>query len=331
MNLHRVLFLILLAPSLFAQISGTFNGDQVFSQRVSLGGNLTVNGKAQFLAGIETATGYGPGGITINGDAAIASVAGPESRRLRSIVVNGKLDLSCDAYATEDVHVTGALTIAPGTSKITARSITIDGDLILSTVGNVKIETTSGSLTIRGRIRGPGGIVGQGLLEVTINGGFFRFDGAKDANVTLSTTTNPISPKVVLNRLVNLSARIVVNDTPVIIGFVINGEGAKKLLVRAVGPTLTQFGVSGVMEDPKLSVTSMGRPTSVDINDWGDFRDKAALVAATTATGAFALPEGSKDAAALVDATPGLYTVMISKNSARGGEVIVEIYEVPEP
>ncbi|MCX6952940.1 MAG: hypothetical protein NTV51_12360 [Verrucomicrobia bacterium] len=320
------------ATSASAQISGVFNGDQSFTQRVSLGGNLTVQGSAIFQNGIETATGYGPASLTVNGNATIAVAAGPEFRRLKSIVVNGKLDLSCDAVVTEDITVSGSLQLNGGSKLISARSITINGDLLLPVGGTVRLETTGGSLTIRGRIRGPAVATTRSQLEVSITGGFFRFDGLRDANVDLASSTSSISPKVVLNRLINLSMMLTLTgDSSATMGFVVGGQGEKNILVRAVGPGLSQFRVSGVMDDPKVEVTR-GGITGIKSNDWGENpATRDAVRAAMAACGAFALPEGSKDAAVLMTMTPGECTVTVSRNSGAAGSVLVEVYEVPEP
>src|SRR6185295_15976817 len=59
-------------------------------------------------------------------------------------------------------------------------------------------------------------------------------------------------------RLTNVSARNrsgTGNDI-LIAGFTISGTGSKNLLIRAVGPTLASFGVTGTLADPKLEVFS---------------------------------------------------------------------------
>ena len=64
-------------------------------------------------------------------------------------------------------------------------------------------------------------------------------------------------------RLVNLATRAQAgNGTPLIAGLVTKGAGAKNYLIRAVGPTLEQFGVQNPLRDPTLAVpgtSSAGR------------------------------------------------------------------------
>lgn len=108
-------------------------------------------------------------------------------------------------------------------------------------------------------------------------------------------------------------------------GFVIAGEGPKQLLIRAVGPGLTQFGVTGVLADPQLSVVPLGKdfPVATSDNWLSDLRP------AFVAVGAFPLPPDSKDAAVLVRLPPGGYTVLVSGVGGTTGTALVEIYDVP--
>jgi hypothetical protein len=127
-------------------------------------------------------------------------------------------------------------------------------------------------------------------------------------------------------KLVNLSARFQVGtgDNILIAGFVLSGSGTKQVLIRAVGPTLTNYGVSGVLADPQLSVFDGGTAVASN-NDWSD-----SLSPTFTALGAFALNVGSKDAALLVTLQTGKpYTVQVSGVGNTTGEALVEIYALP--
>lgn len=127
-------------------------------------------------------------------------------------------------------------------------------------------------------------------------------------------------------RLVNLSARNFVGTGAdvLIAGFTLNGGGSKQLLIRAVGPTLSQFGVSGPLVDPRLTLfTSSGVPLAENDN-WD-----ASVASTFTQVGAFALPAGSRDAALLVTLNGGAaYTVQVSGANGATGEALIEIYEV---
>jgi hypothetical protein len=127
-------------------------------------------------------------------------------------------------------------------------------------------------------------------------------------------------------RLVNVSARNIAGtgDDILIAGFTISGTGTKKLLVRAVGPTLAAFGVTGTLNDPKLEIFT-GAGVKVAENDTWD----PALAATFSAVGAFQLVPGSKDAALLTTLPAGGYTVQVRGADGGTGEALVELYEVP--
>ena len=128
-------------------------------------------------------------------------------------------------------------------------------------------------------------------------------------------------------RLVNVSARnqVGTGDNILIFGFFIDGTGSKNVLIRAVGPRLTDLGVTGVLADPRFDVFRAGVAAPVAGNDNWD----ASLASTFSAVGAFALNPGSRDAALVTALTPGSYTVQVSGVNATSGEALVEIYEVP--
>ena len=109
-------------------------------------------------------------------------------------------------------------------------------------------------------------------------------------------------------------------------GFVIRGNLAKQLLIRAVGPGLTQFGVGGMLADPQLQVIPAGQAAAIASNDnWGG---SATLKSAFTQAGAFIIADTSKDAAVLVSLAPGGYTVVVSGVGNTTGNALVEIYDL---
>lgn len=128
----------------------------------------------------------------------------------------------------------------------------------------------------------------------------------------------------------NLSARmrLASGGSPVVVGAVLAGEGNATLLVRAVGPGLAGFGVSGVLADPRLTVFGAnGSPISTNDN-WESEAGGAAVREAAAQAGAFALAPGAADAAALVRVGAGALTVQVTWSTGEGGVVLVELYTV---
>ena len=128
------------------------------------------------------------------------------------------------------------------------------------------------------------------------------------------------------SRLVNISTRSLVQtgDNVQIAGFVIGGSAPKRVLVRAAGPTLqTLFGLTGVLDDPSIEVRDTRTGAVVAGNDDWD----ASLAATFAAVGAFAWPQGSKDAALLMTLPPGGYTAIVRGRDSATGIALVEVYD----
>jgi hypothetical protein len=133
-------------------------------------------------------------------------------------------------------------------------------------------------------------------------------------------------------RIKNLSTRALAgaDSEALIVGFSISGSQARKVLIRAVGPTLRNFGISSSVDDPTLTLYQMQDGKSLELgrnDDWEDFGAGPAASAAFAAVGAFALPTGSRDAALVLWLEPGLYSAMMQ---AKAGKAlgIVEVYEL---
>ena len=110
-----------------------------------------------------------------------------------------------------------------------------------------------------------------------------------------------------------------------ILGFVLTGNGAKTLLIRAVGPSLVDYKVTGWLEDPVLTIYQGSNPI-LTVDDWGDAPDPSALAATMNSAGAFPLVAGSTDAAVVVSLMPGLYTALARGKGTSTGKVLVEVY-----
>lgn len=132
-------------------------------------------------------------------------------------------------------------------------------------------------------------------------------------------------------RLINLSARSHAGVTTgtLIAGFVVADPGA--FLVRGVGPTLSQFGVSTPLATPTLRLTKANGTLLGENRGWStlDTAGKTLLVDAATQAGAFPLRDGSADAALVAQLDAGGYTALIS--SADEGEALAELYVMPPP
>ncbi|MDP3073238.1 MAG: Ig-like domain-containing protein [Opitutaceae bacterium] len=114
-----------------------------------------------------------------------------------------------------------------------------------------------------------------------------------------------------------------------IAGFVVNGAVSRRMLIRGIGPTLTSFGVPGVLADPFITLTEQSTGRVIRTNDnWASGEDAGVIAQAAVSAGAFALGNASRDSAMIVMLAPGAYTVTLSGVNNGTGVGIVEVYDV---
>src|SRR2546423_3137334 len=155
-------------------------------------------------------------------------------------------------------------------------------------------ETVTGHLTIS-----------HGLLvgDFTLNGVVFRFRAPQESSE---------------NRLANISTRGFVNtgQGQLIGGFIIRG-GPKMVLIRALGPSLTQFGVNPVLADPQVRLFQ--NTTLLRQNGNWQSAGNANEVTATTLA-----PTNAQEAAILLRLEPGDYTTVVDGADNGTGIALVE-------
>ena len=139
--------------------------------------------------------------------------------------------------------------------------------------------------------------------------------------------------------LVNISTRALgkTGNDVTIGGFVIGGHGTKRVLVRAVGPTLRLQGidVAEVMADPVIELHDAlhGNGVVATNDNWKDNANAAEIVTTGARIGATPLandPEKVVDttsAALLLTMPPGIYTFVVTGKAATSGIVLLEVYD----
>ncbi len=146
-----------------------------------------------------------------------------------------------------------------------------------------------------------------------------------------SDAGNPARPY-----LVNLSTRgyVSAGEAQIGAGFVISGTTGLRVLIRGVGPALAGYGVTTALPDPQITLYRGGNVVATN-DDWSTPSTGAAtgaeIAAAASASGAFALPTGSKDAALLVTLAPGAYSAFVGGVNGTTGVALAEIYVVQTP
>jgi hypothetical protein len=106
-------------------------------------------------------------------------------------------------------------------------------------------------------------------------------------------------------------------------GLTVGPGAAKTVLIRAIGPGLAQFNVTGPLAQPVLTLFA-GDEAFQSNTRWNSAPNAAEIRAATARVGSFALAES----ALLVSLSPGAYTLQISGANNTAGVALVEVYEI---
>jgi hypothetical protein len=130
-------------------------------------------------------------------------------------------------------------------------------------------------------------------------------------------------------QLANISTRSFVEagNNVMIGGFIVggglgvNGAGSEEVLVRGIGPSLIQFGVSNALQDPTLELRD-GNGALITVNDnWRDTQE-----AAIQATGL--APSDDRESAILAILVKGNYTAILRGKNDTIGVGLIEAYKV---
>jgi hypothetical protein len=125
-------------------------------------------------------------------------------------------------------------------------------------------------------------------------------------------------------RLANLSTRAFCKTREAVLvnEFVIQGTGTETLVLRGIGPSLSNFGVPGALKDPTVFLFDARGRTLDANNDWMDNPDKDEIIA----TG---LPPTDPRESAIIDTfRPGLYTFVEQGVHRTQGVALPEIYDL---
>jgi sugar lactone lactonase YvrE len=194
-----------------------------------------------------------------------------------------------------------------------------------STWTNVADNATfSGSETATLTVTDPSAAMSGDLFRVQLSN---AAGSSTSATATLTVGGAVGGPPTGSARIINLSIRSFVGTgaSSVTVGFAINGSGSKQMLIRADGPTLASFGVSGVLAQPDLSLFNSSQAMIDSNTSWGG---SAALASVFASLGAFALPAGSADSALFLSLGAGTtYTANVSGVNGTTGVALAELYD----
>ncbi len=136
----------------------------------------------------------------------------------------------------------------------------------------------------------------------------------------LDTTKFP----AIHHRAQNISTRGIISsgDHGLIGGFIVTGTASQTLVLRALGPSLADEGVSLPLADPVLTVYDSTGAVIASNDDW----QNAANADQITNDGL--APSNPAEAAVLLDLAPGTYTFVVTGKDATPGIALVEAYDL---
>jgi uncharacterized delta-60 repeat protein len=213
-----------------------------------------------------------------------------------------------------------------------------DGTWLINSSGHILVRqefssvalVASGQLGTLGDIPVPADYDNDGKVDLAVfHDGQWTIKRSSD-NVTAnaqvgSVLSRPVSSDAatVPAQLLNISTRLRVQtgENVLIGGFIITGTSPKKVIIRAIGPSLSQF-FSGVLPDPALQLFQ-GNTLLQSNDDWKT--DQQAEIVATGIP-----PSNDAESAIVRTLAPGSYTAIVSGKNSATGIALVEAYDLDQ-
>jgi len=161
------------------------------------------------------------------------------------------------------------------------------------------------------------------------------------ANVAYAATFNgeediyyvriPPLPAVAQINLGNISTRSFVQtgEHVMIGGFIVQGSGPKRVMIRAIGPELTQFGIPDALANPRLELHNPTGALIASNDDW-----QTTILGGIITTNQVSdiqnsslAPNVASESAIIADLQPGNYTAILSGVNNTAGVGLVEVYD----
>lgn len=152
------------------------------------------------------------------------------------------------------------------------------------------------------------------------------FPPAPTPTPTPLPSATPTPGQHTTSQLLNISTRLRVEtgSDVAIAGFIVTGSEPKKMIVRAIGPSLQANGapIPGALQNPILELHDATGAVISTNDNWGDSADRQAIIDSTVA------PTDSHESAIVALLNAGSYTAVVSGASGTTGVALVEVYDL---
>ena len=140
------------------------------------------------------------------------------------------------------------------------------------------------------------------------------------------------SPALLQTSLENISTRALVQtgDNVMIGGFIVEGSGPKRVIIRAIGPELTQFGIANTLANPRLELHNRTGALIGSNDDW-----QMTILGGVITTNQVSdiqnsghAPTAASESAIIANLQPGNYTAILRGVNNTTGVALVEVYNL---
>lgn len=270
--------------------SGVLRADRVEISGGALSGNGAIHGNVTVTDAAVSPGGYIRGDLTLAKGSRVQSVAG--------------------RYGISSWQVDGAVLLGGALEFQPSGEMFLDRNTVLTL-----LQST-------GPVSGKFDNAPAGARVATVDGSG-SFVVLYEANAVKLTDFHPNPPPA---QLLNISARAfrqpgASGDGSLIGGLIISGTTAKTVMLRAIGPSLQNRGVSEALPDPVLRLMDSAGDV-LDMNDNWIETQKEAIESSGLA------PTHPNEAAIQRTLEPGAYTIVVDEKSNTGGNALVEVYDL---
>ncbi|MEO7168103.1 MAG: hypothetical protein ABI016_13870 [Chthoniobacterales bacterium] len=164
---------------------------------------------------------------------------------------------------------------------------------------------------------------GTTLAALGVTAGTYVWKWGTTANQNFTLEIPPFPQLFPPATITNISTRASVQSghDVTIAGFIITGTASRVVVIRGLGPTLTNSNVTGVLADPTLGLYDGSGTLIYSNNDWKDTQASDILQSGLA-------PSFDVESAIEINLYPGDYTAILSGNNGTTGVGLVEVYDI---
>ena len=133
-----------------------------------------------------------------------------------------------------------------------------------------------------------------------------------------------VNPRPAPSKFVNISTRVFVDtgERVSIAGFIVTGDISKKVMIRGIGPSLSNSGVPTPLANPTVTLFDNSGNVVATNDDWRQSSDSAEIMSSGLA------PSNDLESALIANLAPGQYTAQLSGVNGGTGNGVIEVYDL---